>query len=238
MAWIESHQSLGRHPKLLRLANELGVDKVMAVGHLQYLWWWAMDYAKDGDISRFSDFEVANASEWRGEPKTMSQALRNCSWIDANGKLHDWVEYAGHYMSNRTRQQRYREKRKTLPLRYGDVMSTSNHTNQPTIPTNQPTNKKAVVVIPEDLTAHSADIQAWLAYKGERGETYKSRGLVALWGKIRDIPAHLRRQAIEQSMANNWAGLFALKQQGGVNGKTERKIGVTGGFQPTKQPII
>ncbi len=53
MAWIESHQALGQHPKTIRLAAILGRAQMpTVVGHLHYLWWWAFDYARDGRIGR------------------------------------------------------------------------------------------------------------------------------------------------------------------------------------------
>jgi len=49
MAWIESHQSLGRHPKMVRLSARVGVCRPQVIRHLQYLWWWTLDYAPDGN---------------------------------------------------------------------------------------------------------------------------------------------------------------------------------------------
>ncbi len=65
--------------------------------------------------------------------------------------------------------------------------------------------------VPEDLADAREVILAWLAYKQERGQGYKPRGLVALWSRIRGIPAAGRRAAIEQSMANNYQGIFPAK---------------------------
>jgi hypothetical protein len=45
MAWIEAHQELAHHPKIRRLARELGVPKAQAIGHLLMLWLWAVSYA-------------------------------------------------------------------------------------------------------------------------------------------------------------------------------------------------
>ena len=52
MAWIESHQALGRHPKLRRLARALNISHPTAVGDLHYLWWFAIDFAQDGSLGR------------------------------------------------------------------------------------------------------------------------------------------------------------------------------------------
>lgn len=97
MAWIKSEQALGQHPKLKLLANELEISIPQAVGHLHLLWWWAVDYAENGDITRYKEF-VPFSAQWEGEPIDFTNALIKHGWIDdIEGKLyiHDWVEYTG-----------------------------------------------------------------------------------------------------------------------------------------------
>lgn len=72
----------------------------------------------------------------------------------------------------------------------------------------------ALVVIPDDLAGNSREILDWIAYKRERRQAYKPKGLEALWRSIRKIPPDLRRAAVDQSMANNYQGLFAPKGGG------------------------
>src|SRR5512141_1120985 len=108
MAWIESHQSLGRHPKLLRLSMELRIHKAQAVGHLKYLWWWSLDYAPTGDLSAFTSAEISAAAEWPGDPVKFHEVLKMIGWIDPSNCLHDWEEYSGSYFSSRKRQREYR----------------------------------------------------------------------------------------------------------------------------------
>lgn len=108
MAWIESHQSLGRHPKLFKLAGLLGIDKAQAVGHLHYLWWWALQYASSGDLSIFNNGEIAIAAEWPGDSKAFYGSLKESSWLDPDGKLHDWLDYAGQWLGAVARMKRYR----------------------------------------------------------------------------------------------------------------------------------
>ena len=64
---------------------------------------------------------------------------------------------------------------------------------------------------PAELKNDEPDILDWLAYKRERGETYKARGLKALWTKLLAIPAFMRKAALQTAMANNWAGFFPAK---------------------------
>ena len=46
-------------PKVKRLVRALGVNRHAAIGLLHCLWWWALDYAGDGDLSAFSAEDVA-----------------------------------------------------------------------------------------------------------------------------------------------------------------------------------
>ena len=97
MAWIKSEQALGQHPKLKLLANELKISIPQAVGHLHLLWWWAVDYAENGDITRYKEF-VPFSAQWEGEPTGFTEALIKHGWIDdddGNLTIHDWVEYTG-----------------------------------------------------------------------------------------------------------------------------------------------
>jgi len=120
VAWIESHQSLARHRKLLRLAGELGIDRVKAIGHLHLLWWWALDNADaDGDLGPVTASEVAQAAEWpvRKAPQLLA-ALEASGFVDRNGddlSLHGWYEYAGKLAekreANRQRARRWYEER-------------------------------------------------------------------------------------------------------------------------------
>ena len=110
MAWIESHQELGRHPKLLRLADRLGISKANAVGHLHYLWWWAMDFALEGNLTRFEPREIAEGCQWEGNAAEFIDALVEVGFLDRESEtndtpaslwLHDWEEYTSKFQRTR-----------------------------------------------------------------------------------------------------------------------------------------
>jgi len=65
----------------------------------------------------------------------------------------------------------------------------------------------------------------WLEYKKERKETYKSdRSVKAFITKLRNLSGNdsvVAREIVEQSFANNYAGVFELKKQI-TNGKDRR----------------
>lgn len=77
--------------------------------------------------------------------------------------------------------------------------------------------EKKGFLIPGDLKQNESEIKDWLEYKKQRGQTYKPKGLEALWRAFRAIPAGRRRESVDHSMANNWSGLF--QKNGGSNGQ-------------------
>lgn len=125
MAWIESHQELTDHPKKDALAEALFVGMVpddiadlAAIGLLQRLWWWALSYAQDGDLSRYTDRQIARGCRWGGDVDSLINAFVKSGFIDGDRKLHDWHEYAGRLIeqrengrrANAERQRRHRQR--------------------------------------------------------------------------------------------------------------------------------
>ena len=143
MAWLESHQSLRDHPKKDRLAELLfngstpiDVADFAASGLLHYLWYWALDYAHDGDLSKFTDRQVAKGCRWNGDATLLLQSLIEAGFVDADRQIHDWDEYAGRLLAKRmSEKERVRNWR---DARYAD--GTRNETRS-VQSTNRPTNK-------------------------------------------------------------------------------------------------
>jgi hypothetical protein len=104
MAWIESHQSLRDHPKTRKLARILDISVPAAIGHLHCLWWWAMDYSDDGDISRHDALDIAIGGGWDDDPGRFVDALVAVGFLDSDDDhtgIHDWPDYGGKLTSRR-----------------------------------------------------------------------------------------------------------------------------------------
>ena len=178
MAWIESHQALKDHPKTRKLARLLDVSVPTAIGHLHCLWWWALDYAPDGDLSALEGVDIAAGALWEGEPEEFMFAMSTAGFIDYPEQnhpvIHDWMEYAGKLVERRkANTERKRQARLTdIPATsHGhpqDVLRTSEATEQystePTVQTvpNQertplpsPEAKDSALLVPEWLTTFS-----------------------------------------------------------------------------------
>lgn len=53
----------------------------------------------------------------------------------------------------------------------------------------------------------------WFAYKKEKRQSYTPAGQLALFTKFESVADFELQQIIEQSISNNWSGLFPLKKQ-------------------------
>jgi len=119
MAWIESHQELARHPKTRRMARLLGVSLPTVIGHLHLMWWWALDYAGDGNLAVFSDADLADACQWAGDAATFVTALIDSGFVDTSHHIHDWNDYTGRLMDRRrenaARKRMSRERPEDIP---------------------------------------------------------------------------------------------------------------------------
>lgn len=97
MAWLRSEQALLHHPKTKLLQSYLGVTLAETIGRLHMLWYWCLDYALDGDLSR-------------KEPKMIEQAceiplklLLKAGFVDSRPyrRIHDWYDNQSSYLKAR-----------------------------------------------------------------------------------------------------------------------------------------
>ena len=72
-----------------------------------------------------------------------------------------------------------------------------------------------------------AVIIKWLEYKKEKRQTYKPRGLEAFKKRLMGLSGGdpvIANAIVEQSMANNYAGVFPLKNNNNANGRQSNII--------------
>lgn len=113
MSWIETHQSLPKHPKLIKAASLISMDRHKYMAHLICFWLWALDYAdKDGNLpSYINEFTIAEGAEIsRKRAINFVKSLINCScdghvgfleWKDNHYTIHDWYDFAGTLIDQR-----------------------------------------------------------------------------------------------------------------------------------------
>lgn len=143
MSWIESHQKLEKHPKLLGLCTQTGWDKDQAIGKLQRLWWWALDYAEDGDLHRYNPNQFLSHINGKISPEKLYKILQNTNWIEKNGLIHDWLDYAGRYLtvkyrtSNPKKLKAIYKKYKTVLRQTSDRLKSDRLDNQDNLPNHK-----------------------------------------------------------------------------------------------------
>jgi hypothetical protein len=162
MAWIELHEELRDHPKIKRLAKDMGASKAEARGWVIGLWLWSATYAENGRLTGMDAEEISDACDYEGnEPEKLLGALIERGLVDRNGDeltIHDWEKHGLRLLeSNRERQKKFRERVDreadrgepepkpqcedvTLQKRYANVDVT------PTIPNHTIPNQKATAV--------------------------------------------------------------------------------------------
>lgn len=183
MAWIESHQEVGRHPKTKKLARLLGISLPAAVGHLHYLWWWALDFAQDGVLDKYDAADLAEAIEWEGDGQALLDALIEAGYIDETEiglVIHDWGVYAGKLLERRAKDRARKKaaaeeagvpktfrrsssgKAKEVAKNLTESFVTNQPTNQPTV-TNQPTDGESPESAPPppDQTPYTAIVSLY-----------------------------------------------------------------------------
>lgn len=104
MAFIETHQSLRDHRKILTMATELDMPEAHVAGHCVFLWLWSIDNAEDG-ILPASERMIERAAGWYGTPGQLVAAMVNASMLDrmedGSLRIHDWMDYAGRLIEKR-----------------------------------------------------------------------------------------------------------------------------------------
>ena len=115
--WIELHQNLRGHPKLIALREFLEGEVAQATdldwvrAKLENLWLWALDYAPSGELkvgTRWMTLEAIGTAAGVEHP-AFGRGLLSCGWIDqaddgAGFLIHDWAQYGGKVLGRRARE--------------------------------------------------------------------------------------------------------------------------------------
>ena len=79
----------------------------------------------------------------------------------------------------------------------------------------------------EHAVTMEAVIRKWLEYKKEKRQTYKPKGLESFKRRLMTLSGGdpiIADAIVEQSMANNYAGVFPLKNNNNANGRQSNII--------------
>ena len=119
MAWIEVHDTLPDHPKVLRAAKALKLDSDALVGKLVRLWVWALGNREDGVLNDLDADRLDVIMQYRGKASALLEALVTNRLLDAlpdeHYMIHDWDE---HVMMLRDKREEKRKQNAERVKRY------------------------------------------------------------------------------------------------------------------------
>ncbi len=175
MAYIESHQSLPRHPKTMRAVELLGMDRHKFLGHLNCMWLWALDYADiDGNLPPTVTVKVLGAAaevDHKQAQKFVNSLLNAggegregfLTWNGEHFILHDWFDFAGRLIAKRvSNRERMRSARgghvqRTDDARSSHVQGPGVFLSQGTVPNRTVPSASASAVPPTPLIPPATD---------------------------------------------------------------------------------
>ena len=222
MAWIESHQKLRDEPKLFDLMVEMGWTKREAIGALHLFWWWCVDHAETGDLSRYNNTHIALVVEI--DPTNADKfvaAMIKAGFLERTPsfRIANWWKYCRRFM-----QQRYKDNREKWELieslykRDNTDTATDSVTGTATQETNQPNQQNKQT---EPTTDFSALCQAHLNSWNEFCAKFP------ILSKIREITperrAKLRKRFERKSFRDFDQVLTAISEQNFLLGVNNRE---------------
>ncbi|KUP24897.1 hypothetical protein [Paenibacillus sp. DMB5] len=130
--WIKSYQATDRDPITRRFCRSTGLSTPAAVGTLHMLWWWVLDWAQDGDISKYQDIDIADAVSFEGEPQVLMRALVDAGYVietQSGREIANWFRIGGQIIESKKkdaeRKAEAREKKRQKKEGLSDVRGKS-----------------------------------------------------------------------------------------------------------------
>lgn len=102
-------------PKFNSLKKQLKLPNYAVIGLLESFWMLACQTADDGDLSKYSNQELADNAEYDKDANELIEALVTTRWLDRDGNkllVHDWEEHCPKFVRDRKAK---REQRATKP---------------------------------------------------------------------------------------------------------------------------
>lgn len=90
---IRLKTTFSSHAKVKRLRRTLGSDAVLS---LLFLWLYAAENRPHGELRGMDEIDIAEASQWAGDPKMFTDALQSINFLDKKRglfSLHNWESH-------------------------------------------------------------------------------------------------------------------------------------------------
>lgn len=197
MAWIESHQRLRSDPKLRRFCRALGVARPHGIGLLHLLWWFALDHAESGNLASLDRRDLALELDWpEDKADTLWEALTEAStdgepgFLDANGAIHAWRDYAGRLLGDRDRKRLERaEKAAAAKDALGVHGQSQDRPGKNALDTTQPTNTTNLDKSGTDVDFGFSDFWDYYPRKDKKPDALKAWRQLSPSGAVRSLIA-------------------------------------------------
>ena len=209
MAWIELHDTLPDHDKVILVADLLKMDKDMVVGKLVRLWTWALNNREDGTFRKRDAETIAEIMRYKGKPQRLVDAMVESHLLDVVEEvyvIHGWDERVGMLRAKRETQRaqakqrakRFRDAKKGVVTddnnanvtRYASVMETQN--NADTVP-------KPYLIEEDEEDSIKQEARAREEFKQQIGREPTGAEASALSGCACVYDADLVLRALEQA---------------------------------------
>ncbi len=211
-----------RHPKTFDLAAKLNCELPAAIGYLTLLFDFTGAAAPQGDVGKWDDEAIARACEWRGEPAHFVQSLCASRWLDANKTfrylVHDWGEHCEEWVKKRLKRNDLEPHKHvaTLSRRRRDNGSLPSLTKPNQAKPNQALETAAAVELPLCLQTDKfrEAWKLWIAHLIVKKKPMNVSSAPMAVKKLEKLGHDRAVSAIENSIANNYQGIFEEKDAG------------------------
>lgn len=198
--WIQSYCALGDHPKVHKLCRILAISHAQAIGHLHYLWWWAMSYAQDGSLTRFDSLDIAIAARWQEDEKEFVDALTAVGFIDDLG-IHDWPDYGGKLLERRRQDADRKRKPKDVQPPSNGIPPDVQRTSDVRVDKSRVDKEQTTPLPPTGKAPNGAPAGD---YRSLLGDDY--------WSALKEF------KKIDAALGNGWLGKALNKAPPGLSG--------------------
>lgn len=94
-SFIKSPKTLALDPRIRKAARLTQTAVPSMIGHVHLIWYWSLDFAKDGDFTDFEAWMIEDVAMWTGEAGLLYVALFDADLLyedEDNGdiSLVDW----------------------------------------------------------------------------------------------------------------------------------------------------
>jgi hypothetical protein len=225
MPWIESHTEIERHRKTILMAAELGIKRVYLSGHLHALWHHVLEQQEDGNLSNWPPALIAQMAEYdEGDSDRFVELLKKYCWIDAkNNLIHDWLDYAGRYLTAKYRTRNPKKLKAIYKLHESDLRLTKKRPR-----TDNPSGRLGRLSsslnlnLPEWLDPTAWD--AFAAMRKEVGKALTERARLRIIVKLEKLKSAGEdpNACLSQSSDHDWLNVYPVKNHNG-KGKAEKQ---------------